>query len=133
MRRIFVSVIFAFIAIAAAAVPAKPGKFRYVQPDGSVLTLERHGDEYFHWTTDAEGRLMDCDEKGFYRRSRETLAARRARQSAPPKAKWSSYDTAPETTFVDRKALAPLADIYHTTFSMTVPKARVTAMVNANG
>ncbi len=133
MRRIFVSVIFAFMAIAAAAVPAKPGKFRYVQPDGSVLTLERHGDEYFHWTTDAEGRLMDCDEKGFYRRSRETLAVRRARQSAPPKAKWSSYDTAPETNFGDRKVLALLVEFSDTTFSITDPKARFTAMLNEKG
>lgn len=133
MRRIFVSVIFAFIAIAAAAVPAKPGKFRYVQPDGSILTLERHGDEYFHWTTDAEGRLMDCDEKGFYRRSRETLAARRARQSAPPKARWSSYDTAPETNFGDRKVLALLVEFSDTTFSITDPKARFTAMLNEKG
>ena len=133
MRKIYAIAIFALVSITAAAVPAKPGKFRHVQPDGSVITLELHGDEYFHWTTDGDGHLMDCDEKGFYRRSRETLATRRARLAPPQKAKWSSYDNPPVTNFGDRKVLTLLVEFSDTTFSLSDPNAKFTAMLNQSG
>ena len=49
------------------AIPARPGRFTAIQPDGTRLTLERHGDEWGHWFTDASGRMFQQDEDGFYR------------------------------------------------------------------
>lgn len=80
------------------AVPAKPGKFLKIQPDGSTITLQRHGDEFLHWTTDENGTVVDRNEKGLYVPStapvRENLGGRsaaaasaaaiRARRSAAP-------------------------------------------------
>ena len=67
------------------AIPARPGKFSVTQPDGSRLVLERHGDEWGHWLTDASGNIVRKDADGFYRivseedasSLRETAARRR--------------------------------------------------------
>ena len=49
------------------AVPARPGRFVYTQPDGTMVVLQRHGDEFGHWTTDGAGRLVSQSPDGFYR------------------------------------------------------------------
>ena len=49
------------------AIPAKKGKFVKVQPDGTTITLQRHGDEFYHWTTDESGNVMTMDADGYYR------------------------------------------------------------------
>ena len=49
------------------AVPAYPGKIKVTQPDGSVLTIRIHGDEWFHYVTDEAGRVVAQDADGFYR------------------------------------------------------------------
>ncbi|MCR4569003.1 MAG: M6 family metalloprotease domain-containing protein [Bacteroidales bacterium] len=68
-----------FISLAAGAVPAKPGPFQYTQPDGSVVTLERHGDEFFNWTTlYGTQRVVELDENGFWRPSQISEASREA-------------------------------------------------------
>ena len=43
------------------AIPAYPGKYVYTQPDGKRIVLQRHGDEFHHWTTDAAGRMVRLD------------------------------------------------------------------------
>lgn len=58
---------FVLLCVQAFAVPARPGKFPYTQPDGSVILIERHGDEWGHWTTNAAGQVVEMDEDGFYR------------------------------------------------------------------
>lgn len=37
------------------------------QPDGSTVTLVRHGDEFFSYTTDPSGNIMEKGADGFYR------------------------------------------------------------------
>ena len=52
------------------AVPAWPGVFTYTQPDGTVVRLQRHGDEFFSWTTFADtDQVCALDANGFYRLS----------------------------------------------------------------
>ena len=55
------------ISQSAFAVPAKPGKYVKIQPDGSTITLRRHGDEFLHWTTTEDGLVVAPDAKGFYK------------------------------------------------------------------
>ena len=77
MRKYIVFLMAAFLCVMlpASARPAKPGKFTVTQPDGTRLELERHGDEWGHWLTDASGRMVRQDESGFFRVLSETDAA----------------------------------------------------------
>lgn len=50
-----------------SAVPAYPGKIRLTQPDGSVITVRLHGDEWFHYITDERGQVVARGADGFYR------------------------------------------------------------------
>ena len=68
--------------LAARAVPAYPRPVTVVQPDGSTVVIQLHGDENFHWITDETGEYMARDEQGFLRRvSKAEIDARAA--SAP--------------------------------------------------
>lgn len=49
---------------AARAIMAYPGPVEVTQPDGSVLTLRAHGDEYFHWTSTVDGYRIVRSEAG---------------------------------------------------------------------
>lgn len=51
---------------AAYAVPAKRGMAQIHQTDGSVLTIERHGDEFFHYTTTSDGYHITQMADGLY-------------------------------------------------------------------
>ena len=66
----------AFLAAAGTlfAVPARPGKFVRTQPDGTKIVLERHGDEYRHWTTNESGQLVEKNADGFYVVSSRSVA-----------------------------------------------------------
>ena len=58
------------------AIPAYPGRIVYTQPDGKRIVLQRHGDEFGHWTTNAAGKVVKKDADGFYREvSEETVSA----------------------------------------------------------
>ena len=48
------------------AIPARPGRTVYIQPDGTSIVIQRHGDEFGHWTTDASGRLVVESPDGYY-------------------------------------------------------------------
>lgn len=67
-----------FFAAIASALPARRGTFKYTQPDGTVITLQLHGDEFFHWTTNEAGETVELGEDGYYRPVEEsTLTTRR--------------------------------------------------------
>ena len=53
------------------AIPARPGRREYVQPDGTKIVIQQHGDEFAHWTTDSFGRLIELGDDGFYRPARQ--------------------------------------------------------------
>ena len=72
------SILFA-AALALHAIPARPGQRSFTQPDGSKITLVAHGDEWGHWFTDAQGRVVRKDADGFYREhAGETVQSVRA-------------------------------------------------------
>ena len=45
--------------------PAYPGKQTVRQPDGSTITVIKHGDEWGHWMTDTKGNVLKRDSRGF--------------------------------------------------------------------
>jgi len=122
----------------ALAIPAKPGKYVYTQPDGTNVVLETHGDEYFHWTTDASGQVVEKNALGFYvKMNMTTFAARRrqgiARREAARRGAWSSYETAPVTNFGNRKILCILANFSDSTYVINNPKEMFSNMLNQSG
>lgn len=57
--------LFLSCAGAVLAVPALPGLINVTQPDGSAISVHIHGDEHFHYYTDAFGNPLKVDENGF--------------------------------------------------------------------
>jgi len=49
----------------AYAVKAYPYSTKVTLPDGSVITIQKHGDEFLNWTTSG-GRLVTQRADGFY-------------------------------------------------------------------
>lgn len=70
MKKISTFIAIAFIALNAAitsmASPAYPYPIKYTQPDGSVITIQMHGDEFYSWVTDEDGNEIEMDDNGFY-------------------------------------------------------------------
>ena len=115
MKKIIFSLLTLVVAAQAAlAVPALRGKYSYKQPDGSVIVLENHGDEYYHWTTDASGRTVEMGADGFYRPVDVSVATQRTRaaraRANARRVRWSSYDSPFPINKGDRKILCLLAE-----------------------
>lgn len=135
MKKIFFSIIAAVLLIPAWGVPADPTPYKYAQPDGSVIVLRNHGDEYFHWTTDELGRVVEKGADGFYRPSAQSFAAMaaQARQQRAMQRVWSSFDNPYATNSGDRKVLCIIANFTDSTFILPNPKQHFTDMLNEPG
>lgn len=60
--------------------PVMPGLNRLVtQPDGTQIRVFTHGDEYFHYETDAEGNVLERNERGFFVNTHEKMTPERER------------------------------------------------------
>ena len=89
------------LTLTLGAVPARKEPFTARQPDGSMITLRVHGDEFFHWLTDENGNAVEQMEDGWYRivsmqgiRSRSTLSStRRMKAARMRQARLNSYLT----------------------------------------
>ena len=47
MKKILVSILIAIVSVPFVwAVPADPTPYKYTQPDGTVIVLQNHGDEF---------------------------------------------------------------------------------------
>lgn len=138
MKKIFLSLFaIAISCLTAWAVPADPTPFKYTQPDGTVITLQLHGDEFFHWITNyITGEVVVRDASGYYRPSLQNFQAmateaqnRRDAQFAV----WSSYENPPETNFGDRKVLCIIANFTNISFTVEDPQAHFSNMLNQEG
>ena len=76
MKKILLTTILLGMALSLMAIPARPGRFPYVQPDGSTILIEMHGDEFNHWITAADGTELEWD-NGFYRPSTRSSEKRK--------------------------------------------------------
>jgi len=78
MRKLFSLLAVLLLAAGPAnAVVAPRTPYRYTQPDGSVITLVTHGDEYYNWTT-KDGVMVEKGPDGFYRPAFSTGHAAKA-------------------------------------------------------
>ena len=67
MKRLFITAAVGLLCcIHAAAIPAEPTPVTVTQPDGATLTIQLHGDEFFHYTTTADGYTVVKNAMGYY-------------------------------------------------------------------
>lgn len=70
MKRIFATILSALlfaVSFNASATVAYPYPIKVTQPDGSVITIQLHGDEYCHWIT-CDGQMVEKGEDGYFRK-----------------------------------------------------------------
>lgn len=123
--------------LSAQANPAKPGWFTYVQPDGSTIKIQRHGDEWGHWTTDADGRVVRQQADGFYRvveGMNATTASRlaRVRQSAHRRVAASAPSKVP-VAMGKQHFLLVLVEFSDLSFTLDEPQQAIAEMLDQEG
>ena len=66
MKKSLCLLLLGLLCLTVRAIPADPTPVRVSQPDGSVLTVALHGDEFFHFTTTADGYTVVKNTAGYY-------------------------------------------------------------------
>lgn len=122
----------------AMAVPARPGTFKYTQPDGSVIELQRHGDEFFNWTTDMSGQVVALGEDGFYHPStidfNEATEAQHARHQTNEQRRRSlAIGRRSQMTVGERHIPVILMDFPDVHFSIDSPVQQFNNLLNQVG
>ncbi|MBR1882060.1 MAG: M6 family metalloprotease domain-containing protein, partial [Muribaculaceae bacterium] len=72
MKKLLSLVTVAIACLQALAIPAHPGTTAMPQPDGTMITIELHGDEYYCFTTTADGYTLLQNEQGAYEYARRS-------------------------------------------------------------
>lgn len=120
-KTILIAAILLGAALSARAVPAWPGKYQYRQPDGSIIVLQNHGDEDYHWTTDEQGRVVELFDDGFYRivmgGEAAVKAGIRRSRGVGRRGRWASYEEQRPSNFGNKKVLCILAQFQDVKFS----------------
>ena len=123
--------------VLADAVPAYRGLIRHTQPDGSVIMIRMHGDEFCHWVTDASGRVLEMDADGFYRpASSSSLASRRSAGQIRRNAANASRRLAPGKRGVatgEKHYLVVLVSFSNKSFGISSPQQAFTNLMNQQG
>lgn len=136
MKRLILTIAFAILfAASLQATPARPGKYEFQQPDGSTITLIRYGDEWGHWLTDTQGRVVVRDTDGFYRpapgitQSHAAAAAKMRRQ-----ARMEMLKAPQEYVAIGKKRfLVILVEFSDLSFKVQDPSSAFHRLLNENG
>lgn len=129
MKRIVTIILSALlfaISFSASATVAYPYPIKVTQPDGSVITIQLHGDEYCHWIT-CDGQMVEKGEDGFYHKVSAGYAPvnfELAREKDAPK-KVSSKITTGKNHF-----LVVLVNFSDLKFSVSNPNDAFSNMLN---
>ena len=136
-KRLLLTIAAVLAVTIADAIPARPGLFPYTQPDGSVIMLRRHGDEYFNWTTDASGQVVALGKDGFYRPSSispmQREAARNARRNALALEKAARSGGDNQINFGERHIPVILMSFADNDFVIDSPREQFDKLLNRQG
>lgn len=122
-----------------SAVPAYPGKIRVTQPDGSVITIRIHGDEWFHYVTDENGQVVARGADGFYRPAQMPSAAGRAEalrmreEAGRMRAQAASAAKAGSMSMGTHRIPVILVEFQDVPFVISDPRAAFDALLNQEG
>lgn len=64
LKTLAASLMLATSSLSLLAVPAKPGLIDFTQPDGSVVRVRIHGDEFHHFYTSEDGYYLAPADNG---------------------------------------------------------------------
>ena len=140
MKKLLVFLAAVFFCLEMGAVPAMPGSFLYKQPDGSVIRLQRHGDEYFSWTTLAgTSQVVVLGADGFWKKGRlsESAWAAAERERARANEIRSQYalrtHSANVMTHGERHIPVILVAFQDIDFTLADPLSHFTNLLNQHG
>ncbi len=133
--QIMAAATFLCLATNAAAIPARKKPIQVTQPDGSIITVIKQGDEFSHKVTDMNGNLLVKDTDGFYRAASEspyTTTSKRsmvkAKRQATGKIRHNSRISLGSSRF-----LVVLVEFDDLRFSETDPTAGFRDLMNKKG
>lgn len=66
MKKLLALLLSGICYFSSNAVPACPTPVKEVQPDGTEITLVKHGDEFVNWTTTLDSYTVVKNEQGYY-------------------------------------------------------------------
>ena len=66
MKKTLILLVVSLLCITARAVPADPTPSKVVQPDGTTLTVQLHGDEFLNYLTTIDGYTVVKNAAGYY-------------------------------------------------------------------
>lgn len=66
MKKTLILLVVLLMCITARAVPADPTPSKVVQPDGTTLTVQLHGDEFLNYLTTIDGYTVVKNAAGYY-------------------------------------------------------------------
>ena len=129
---------FAFIALSAYAIPAKPGFRTYTQPDGKTLTLEQKGDEYGSWFRDKSGNRFVMDENGYFQPITQAAARRISGNAAIRRARANNLrrtgtPALRDMTHGTRRIPVVLVEFSDVKFKINTPAICFDALLNQSG
>lgn len=137
---IMLAAVAAFVWTLTSAAPASPVPFKYVQPDGSVIRLQLHGDEFFNWTTlYPTDQVVALDADGWWRPAVLDESRRRAgqerRQAVNQSRRRSARRTPIQTSLTQGERHIPvlLLDFPDIPFSIQDPRTQFDALMNEPG
>lgn len=140
MKKLLVLLAAVFFCLEMGAVPAMPEPFLYKQPDGSVVRLQRHGDEFFSWTTLAgTSQVVVLGADGFWKKGRLSESARAAAERERARANEIRRQSAPRThsanvmTHGERHIPVILVAFQDIPFTLTDPLSHFTNLLNQQG
>jgi len=120
-----------------SALPAYPGMIRVTQPDGSVITIQVHGDEWFHYVTDELGQVVARDADGFFRPAEMPSAALRAQAAEARRAarqmQAEGMSRAPSMAQGTHRIPVILVAFQDTGFTIEDPRSAFDALLNQEG
>ena len=137
MKKIIATLVLALCCISAAwAVPAYRGLISHTQPDGSVIMIRVHGDEFCHWVTDASGQLLEMGADGYYRPSSSSSLASRRAVGRARRAEANARRSTPGKRGVasgTKRFLVILVSFSDVDFSISSPQTAFANLMNQNG
>ncbi len=123
------------LGVSAFAVPARRGAFQYKQPDGTVVTVYKHGDEFGHWLTNAAGQVVERDSDGFLKPVSGSSRLKTIRSAAKAKRQARAYvrKAGGHVAVGQKRFLVILVQFSDQSFNSSDANADFTALLNQPG